>query len=60
MKTIILLFALIALASCKKDECDDKAQAFQKYQQALSNCNGSSACVNEVTRQYNAKSYDCD
>ena len=54
MKKLILLTVLLSFG-CSKN-CDDlEIAATNQYKNALFNCNGNSAAVNEVTRQYNEK-----
>ena len=54
MKKLILLTVLLSFG-CSKN-CDDlENAAYNQYKDALYNCNGNSAAVNEVTRQYNEK-----
>ena len=54
MKKLILLLLLVCFG-CSKN-CDELEMiATNQYKNALFNCNGNSAAVNEVTRQYNQK-----
>lgn len=55
MKKLIFILAVVGMTSCSKN-CDDlEMAATNQYKNAIFNCNGNSAAVNEVTRQYNEK-----